>query len=109
VRTAIAEALVSVATCSEEERMNDGGVRPSALNAGEGGTYNYGIDFTVKAGERGAGFVSLPRGIEYGYTVRGEGEVRLLVVTSPAEEDAVGDWGGFVADLETTGEPRGGK
>ena len=30
-------------------------VRPYALKAGEGWTYNYGIDFTVKAGERRQG------------------------------------------------------
>ncbi len=136
--------------------MNDRRVRPYALDAGEGWTYNYGIDFTVKAGELGqgrrlafveyatrsgeeppdhthgtedeifyvlqgalsfrcgdgtfelrdGGFVFLPRGIEHGYTVRSDGEVRLLVVTSPADEDTVGGWGGFIADLERSGEPR---
>ena len=139
--------------------MNDRGVRPYALNAAEGWTYNYGVDFTVKAGELGrgrrlafleyatrageeppdhthgtedeifyvlqgvlsfrcgdetfevgdGGFVFLPRGIEHGYTVRSDGDVRLLVVTSPADDDAVGGWGGFVADLETSGAPRTGK
>jgi quercetin dioxygenase-like cupin family protein len=49
------------------------------------------------------GFVFLPRGIPHGYTIRGEGDVRLLVVTSPAQEDAVGGWGGFVADFEAAG------
>jgi len=31
--------------------MTDGKARPYALKAGDGWTYNYGIDFTVKAGE----------------------------------------------------------
>ncbi|HEX6676157.1 MAG TPA: cupin domain-containing protein [Actinomycetes bacterium] len=35
--------------------MENGGRRPYALKAGEGWTYNYGIDFTVKAGELGLG------------------------------------------------------
>jgi quercetin dioxygenase-like cupin family protein len=132
-------------------------MRPYALKAGEGWTYNYGIDFTVKAGELGqgrrlafveyttrageeppdhthgtedeifyvvqgdltfrcgdetfevadGGFIFLPRGIEHGYQIRSDGDVRLLVVTSPAPEDGVGGWGGFVADLETQGEVRG--
>jgi quercetin dioxygenase-like cupin family protein len=131
-------------------------MRPYALKAGEGWTYRYGIDFTVKAGERGrgrrlaiveytthsgeeppdhthttedeifyvlagaltfrcgdesfeiddGGFVVLPRGIPHGYTIRSDGDVHLLVVTSPTQEDAVGGWGGFVADLEATGELR---
>jgi quercetin dioxygenase-like cupin family protein len=136
--------------------VDDRGMRPYALKAGEGWTYHYGIDFTVKAGERargrrlavieyttrageeppdhthttedevfyvlqgaltfrcgddtfevdGGGFVFLPRGIEHGYTIRGDDDVRLLVVTAPAQEDAAGGWGGFVADLEAEGEPR---
>ena len=131
-------------------------VRPYALKAGEGWTYNYGIDFVVKAGELGqgrrlaiieyttrtgeepsdhthktedeifyvlqgaltfrcgdddfevadGGFVFLPRGIKHGYRIRSAGDVRLLVVTSPALEDAVGGWGGFVADFEAQGELR---
>jgi quercetin dioxygenase-like cupin family protein len=136
--------------------MNDSGLRPYALRAGEGRTYTYGMDFTVKAGELGrgrrvaiieyttrvgeeppahthatedeifyvlqgaltfrcgddtfeaadGGFVFLPRGIPHEYTIRSDGDVCLLVVTSPAQQDAVGGWGGFVADLEATGEPR---
>ena len=131
-------------------------VRPYALKAGEGWTYNYGIDFVVKAGELGqgrrlaiieyttrigeepsdhthktedeifyvlqgaltfrcgdddfevadGGFIFLPRGIKHGYRIRSAGDVRLLVVTSPAQEDAVGGWGGFVADFEAQGELR---
>src|SRR5438067_13130051 len=53
------------------------------------------------------GFIFLPRGIEHGYRIRSEGDVGLLVVTSPAQEDAVGGWGGFVADVEAQGELRG--
>lgn len=130
--------------------------RPYALAAGQGWTYNFGIDFTVKAGERGkggrlafveyttrrgeeppdhthgtedeifyvlsgdltfrcggdsfelsdGGFVFLPRGIEHGYQIQGEREVRLLAVTAPAAEDAEGGWGGFVGDFEAEGELR---
>jgi quercetin dioxygenase-like cupin family protein len=130
---------------------------PYALNAGEGWTYNYGIDFTVKAGELGrggrlafveyttrngeeppdhthgtedeifyvlqgdltfrcgvyqfdlsdGGFIFLPRGIEHGYRINGNREVRLLAVTAPAQEDAEGGWGGFVAGFEAQGELRG--
>jgi quercetin dioxygenase-like cupin family protein len=136
--------------------MRTSGRRPYALKAGEGWTYRYGIDFTVKVGElaagsrmafveyttrpgeepddhthptedeifyvlRGAftfrcgdetfdvedgGFVFLPRGHEHGYTIRTDGDAQLLVVTSPAHEDAEGGWGGFVADIERTGEVR---
>ena len=132
-------------------------IRPYALKAGQGWTYNFGIDFTVKAGEVGkgrrvavveyttrageeppdhthttedeifyvlqgdltfrcgddafemedGGFIFLPRGIEHGYRIRSESDVRLLVVTSPAQEDAAGGWGGFVADFEAQGELRG--
>lgn len=35
----------------EVEPMENGRIRPYGLKAGEGWTYNYGIDFTVKAGE----------------------------------------------------------
>jgi len=133
--------------------MTAGQIRPYALQAGEGWTYNYGIDFTVKAGELGqgrrlafveyttrageeppdhthttedeifyvlqgrldfrcgdesfevseGGFVFLPRGVEHGYRIRSEGDVRLLAVTSPAQEDAAG----FVADFEAQGDLRG--
>ncbi len=136
--------------------MDNAAIRPYALQAGEGWTYTFGIDFTVKAGElgrgrrvavveyttrageeppehthatedeifyvlRGAltfrcadetfevgrgGFVFLPRGLSHGYTVRSKGDVHLLVVTAPAQANATGGWGGFVADLEATGEPR---
>jgi quercetin dioxygenase-like cupin family protein len=136
--------------------MEKQATRPYALKAGEGWTYNYGIDFTVKAGERGpgrrvavleyttrsgeeppehrhttedeifyvlegavtfrcgdesfdvedGGFIFLPHGIEHGYSIRSAGDVRLLVITSPSQPDAIGGWGGFVGDLEAQGEPR---
>jgi quercetin dioxygenase-like cupin family protein len=35
--------------------MENRQLRPYALQAGQGWTYNYGIDFTVKAGELGRG------------------------------------------------------
>jgi quercetin dioxygenase-like cupin family protein len=52
------------------------------------------------------GFVFLPRGIEHGYKIRSHDDVRLLTITSPAQEEAVGGWGGFVADFEAMGELR---
>lgn len=135
--------------------MKNGRMHPYALKAGEGWTYNYGIDFTVKAGELGkgrrlafveyttrtgeepsdhthatedeifyvlrgeitfrcgddtfemeeGGFVFLPHGMEHGYRIRSQNDVHLLAVTSPAQEDAVGGWGGFVADFEGQAEP----
>ena len=137
--------------------MEDGKVRPYALAAGQGWTYNFGVDFTVKVGETGqgrrvavveyttrageeppdhthgtedemfyvlggdidfrcggetfelteGGFVFLPRGIEHGYRIRGDGDVRLLVVSAPAAENGAVGWGGFVADFEKDGELRG--
>lgn len=131
-------------------------VRAYALEPGKGWTYNYGIDFTVKAGElrhhiglalieytthsgeeppdhthatedevfyvlSGAlafrcgaetfdvetgGFMFLPRGVEHGYTIRGDADVRLLVVTAPTQDGGRRGWGGFVSDLERDGELR---
>ena len=128
-------------------------MHPYALQAGEGRTYRYDINFTVKAGElqpgRGAavieyttrkgeeppmhthptedevfyvlkgdltfrcgdatfdvsdgGFVYLPQGIQHGYTIRSEGDVRLLVITYPVIEAADKGWGGFIADVERQG------
>ena len=46
------------------------------------------------------GFILLPHGVEHGYTIRNEDEVRLLVVTSPVREPASNGWGGFVSDME---------
>jgi quercetin dioxygenase-like cupin family protein len=136
--------------------MTNGRTRPYALKAGEGRTYTYGIDFTVKAGElkggprlafveyttrageeppdhthatedeifyvlkgnlafhcgdetfevADGGFIFLPRGIEHGYQIRSKGDLRLLVITSPAGERPPGGWGGFVADFESQGELR---
>ncbi len=129
-------------------------MRPYALKPGEGWTYRFGIDFTVKAGElvpgRGAaiteyttqkgeeppdhmhptedevfyvlkgdvtfrcgketfevnegGFVYLPQGIEHGYTIQSEGQVRLLAITFPTQMVQGEGWGGFIADLEIEGE-----
>jgi len=129
-------------------------MRPYALRAGEGRTYRYGIDFTVKAGERepgrgaavteyvtrkgeeppdhthptedeifyvlsgevafhcggetftvsAGGFVYLPSGIEHGYTILSERDVRLLAITFPTRDAAGDGWGGFIADLEKDGE-----
>ena len=56
--------------------------------------------FDVESG----GFVFLPHGIEHSYTIRSDDDVDLIVVTSPAEEGATGGWGGFIADLEASGE-----
>ena len=129
-------------------------MQPYTLKAGEGWTYSYGIDHTVKAGElgqgRGAavieyttqkgeepplhthgtedevfyvlagqltfhcgdqnfdveegGFMYLPQGLEHGYTIRSDGPVRLLIVTFPVRTPSSG-WGGYVADVESQGEP----
>ena len=46
------------------------------------------------------GFIFLPRGIEHGYTIHGEGPVRLIAVTAPTRTGLSGGWGGFVADME---------
>ncbi len=124
--------------------------QPYVLKAGEGWTYQFGIDFTVKAGEirvgsgaafleyttkqgeeppnhthatedemfyvlEGAltfqcgdkifdleqgGFIFLPRGIEHGYSIRSDGQVRLIAVTAPVREGSSDGWGGFVSDME---------
>lgn len=53
------------------------------------------------------GFVFLPRGIKHGYKIRDGKEAHLMVVTSPAQEDAVGGWDGFVGgEVERQGELR---
>jgi len=54
--------------------------------------------FEVEAG----GFVFLPHGMEHSYTIRSGGPVRLLVITAPPRERSNG-WGGFVADVESSG------
>jgi len=140
----------------KEWRHGRGNAVPYALAAGEGWTYHYGIDFTLKARElagrprlafmeyttrigeeppdhvhatedeifyvlqgslifrcggrafplRDGGFIFLPRGIEHGYQITSAGDVRLLVVTSPAPEGVAAGWGGFAADLERDGELR---
>ncbi len=58
-----------------------------------------GDTFEVGAG----GFVFLPQGIEHGYTILSDGDVRLIVVTFPTKENVSG-WGGYVADVEGDGE-----
>src|SRR5436305_591111 len=64
-------------------------------------TFRCGGDrFQVAAG----GCVLLPRGIEHGYRITGPGEVRLLVITAPAPDDGVREWGGFVGSFERHSE-----
>ena len=46
------------------------------------------------------GFVFLPRGLEHGFTIRSDSDVRMLIVTSPADDAASGGWGGIVGNLE---------
>lgn len=63
---------------------------------------------TFKCGDQkfdveGGGFVFLPHGIEHGYTIRSDGPVRLIAVTSPPREPGNG-WGGFVGDFESSGD-----
>jgi quercetin dioxygenase-like cupin family protein len=55
------------------------------------------------------GFVFLPRGIEHSYTIRSEGDVRMLIVLSPADELASGGWGGLIGDLEAEAEGKAGR
>jgi quercetin dioxygenase-like cupin family protein len=43
------------------------------------------------------GFIYLPQAIEHGYTIRNEGDVRLIVVTFPTREASGKGWGGFIA------------
>ncbi len=65
-------------------------------------TFRCGADtFDVGTG----GFVFLPRGLEHGYKIRSGGDFRLLVITAPSDPAAVGGWGGFVADIERSGDP----
>lgn len=131
-------------------------MKPYMLGPGEGKTYNYGIDHTVKLGEmagRGAaffeyttrkgeepplhthrtedevfyvlegavtfhcdgqdfpvaagGFMFLPKGLQHGYTIASESDVRLLVVTFLTQELEGTGWGGYLADVEKDGTPVG--
>lgn len=59
--------------------------------------------FEVDAG----GFVFLPRGIEHAYVIRSNGDARLIVVLSPADERATDGWGGLIGNLEQAGEQGG--
>lgn len=54
--------------------------------------------FQVESG----GFVFLPRGLTHNYTVRSDGDVRLLVITAPPRDTRDG-WGGFIGDIESSG------
>jgi quercetin dioxygenase-like cupin family protein len=64
-------------------------------------TYRCGGE-TFDVGE--GGFIYLPQGIEHGYTIRSEGDVRLLVVTFPTTTTTGTGWGGFIADVEGQGD-----
>lgn len=59
-----------------------------------------GQDFDLSDG----GFMYLPQGIQHGYTIRGDGDVRLLTITFPTNNASPEGWGGFVADMERDGE-----
>jgi quercetin dioxygenase-like cupin family protein len=50
-------------------------------------------------------FIFLPRGIRHGYTIKSAGEVRLLAITFPTIDVAGKGWGGYLADVESQGEP----
>ncbi len=52
------------------------------------------------------GCVFLPRGIEHGYRITSAGDVKLLVMTTPAPDDGVPGWGGFVGSFEQASELR---
>lgn len=49
------------------------------------------------------GFIFLPRGIQHGYTIRSADDVRVLILTSPADGTVAGGWGGIVSELEIEG------
>jgi quercetin dioxygenase-like cupin family protein len=53
----------------------------------------------------GGGCVLLPRGLPHGYRI-GSPAARLLVVTTPAPEDGVRGWSGFVGSFERNSELR---
>jgi quercetin dioxygenase-like cupin family protein len=53
------------------------------------------------------GCVFLPRGIEHGYRITSAGDVKLLVITTPAPDDGVRGWDGFVGSFERNSELRG--
>jgi quercetin dioxygenase-like cupin family protein len=53
----------------------------------------------------GGGCVLLPRGLPHGYRIVSP-TARLLVVTTPAPEDGVRGWGGFVSSFERNSELR---
>ena len=53
------------------------------------------------------GCVFLPRGIEHGYRITSAGDVKLLVITTPAPDDEVRGWDGFVGSFERNSELRG--
>jgi len=61
-----------------------------------------GETFDLEAG----GFIFLPRGMKHGYTVLGDHEVRLIVVTAPGGDAVESGWGGFISDVEASGELR---
>jgi quercetin dioxygenase-like cupin family protein len=52
------------------------------------------------------GCVFLPRGIPHGYRITSDGAVRLLVITTPAPDDGVREWGGFVGSFERASQLR---
>lgn len=47
------------------------------------------------------GFIFLPHGLKHSYLIHGEEPVHLLVITSPARDESLGGWGGFVSDMES--------
>ena len=59
-----------------------------------------GESFEVAAG----GFIYLPQGMEHGYTIRSEGQVRLIAITFPTRAASGNGWAGFIADVEGQGE-----
>ena len=54
------------------------------------------------------GCVFLPRGIPHGYEIKSQDGARLLVITTPAPDDGVPGWGGFVGSFERHSELRNG-
>ena len=46
----------------------------------------------------------LPQQIEHGYTIKSEGQVRLIAISFPTREASGEGWSGFVTDIERDGE-----
>ena len=60
-----------------------------------------GVEDVVAVNGAAGGCVFLPRGIEDGYRIKTDGDVKLLVITAPAPDDEVQGWA--VSSLTSSG------